>query len=130
MQVAQAARYTGVGAICAVANNAVMILGGCAGAHYVPLSLLSFVIVTPLGYLLHSWFTFKVKLSLYDFLRFAAGLAAAFPLYFVVMTTLCSGFGLIVAVAAPLATIALYIWNYTWARWAMRGTVRLREKWR
>jgi putative flippase GtrA len=61
------ARYTIVGAICALAHNAVMILGDLAGEHYVPMTVLSFGIVTPLGYLLHSRFTFREQLSLRAF---------------------------------------------------------------
>jgi putative flippase GtrA len=126
--VGRTARYTGVGAICAVVNNVVMILGGCAGGHYVPLSFLSFGIVTPLAYFLQSRFTFKTRPSLQDFFRFASAAAAAFPLYFVVMTTLCAGFGLAVALAAPIATITLFLWNYTSAHWAMRDRIRLRQQ--
>jgi putative flippase GtrA len=113
-------RYTVIGAICAVANNAVMILGGWAGGHYVPLSLLSFGIVTPFGYFLHARFTFKARLTLRDFFRFASGVVAGFPLYFLVMATLCSGLKLPVAIAAPITTITLYIWNYASAHWALR----------
>jgi len=120
------ARYTVIGAICAVAHNAVMILGGWAGGHYIPLSLLSFGCVTPLGYVLHARFTFKTPLSLYNFFRFASGVAAGFPLYFVIMATLCSGLDMAVVFAAPVTTVTLYLWNYASAHWALRNRLPVR----
>lgn len=113
-------RYTVVGAICAAAHNTVMILGGWAGGHYVPLSFLSFGMVTPLGYLLHARFTFKARVSWRNFFRFTSGLAAGFPLYFMAMGILCSGLDLAVAFAAPVTTITLYVWNYALTHWALR----------
>jgi len=113
-------RYTVVGAICALMHNAVMIVGGCAGGHYLPLSLLAFCIVTPMGYLLHCRLTFRVSPFWPDFVRFASGMATGFPLYFLVMAVLCSGLHLAVAFAAPITTVALYFWNYASAHWALR----------
>jgi len=118
-------RYTIVGAVCAATNNAVMILGDLAGGHYVPMSFLSFDIVTPLGYLLHAKFTFRQRLSLRDFLRFASGAAAGFPLYFLALAVLCTGLGLSVIIAVPITTIMLFLWNYASAHWAIRGRWRL-----
>lgn len=123
--VKRTARYTAVGAICAVAHNIVMILGGLAGGHYIPLSFVSFGLVTPLGYLLHSFFTFQARPSSRNFLRFASGVAAGLPLYFIVMATLCSGVGLAIAWSAPITTAALYLWNYAAAHWALRRRLPL-----
>jgi putative flippase GtrA len=119
------ARYTIVGAICALAHNAVMILGDLAGGHYVPMTVLSFGIVTPLGYLLHSRFTFRERLSLRGFLRFASGVAAGFPLSLLSMAILCTGLGLPVVIAAPIATITLFLWNYASVHWAILDHWRL-----
>lgn len=119
------ARYTMVGAICALVYNAVMILGDLAGGHYVPMTVLSFGTVTPLGYLLHSRFTFRERLSLRGFLRFASGVAAGFPLSLLSMAILCAGLGLPVVIAAPIATITLLLWNYASAHWAILDRWRL-----
>jgi putative flippase GtrA len=97
-----------------------MILGGMAGGDYVSLSILAFLVVTPIGYLLHSRFTFGIHRSWQDFARFASAIAASFPIYFVVMAGLCSGLHLTVPIAAPIATIAMFIWNYASAHWALR----------
>ena len=123
--VEQTTRYTVVGAICAAVQNAVMIAGGLAGGHYVPLAVLAYAIATPLGYLLHCQFTFRVAPALPGFVRFASGVAAGFPVYFLVMAALCSGLHLPVAAAAPIATVALYLWNYASAHWAVRRRLPL-----
>jgi putative flippase GtrA len=119
------ARYTIVGAICAAAHNAVMILGDLAGGHYVPMTVLSFGVVTPLGYLLHSSFTFRERPTLRGFLRFTSGIAAGFLLCFLSMTILCTGLGLPVVIAAPITTITLFLWNYASAHWAILDHWRL-----
>ena len=71
-------RYVVVGAICAAIHNAIMIGGDWLGAHYLPMNFVSFAVVTPVGYWLHSDFTFRGALSFRGFLRFAAGVAAGF----------------------------------------------------
>ncbi len=120
------ARYTLVGATCAVAGNAVMILGDLAGAHYVATTVLSFVLVTPMGYVLHCRFTFREALSWRGFLRFTSGVATGFPLSLLSMAILCTGLGQPVLLAAPATTVLLYVWNYTSAHWAIRGLWRRR----
>ena len=117
------ARYTLVGGICAVSYNAIMIFGSKAGGDYVSLSVLAYLVVVPVGYLLHARFTFRTRLSWQEFVRFALAVAASFPVYFCVIAALCSGLRLNIAVAAPLATIAMYCWNYASTHWALRWWV-------
>src|SRR5436305_10683585 len=105
-------RYTLVAGVCAATYNAIMIFGSRAGGDYVSLSVLAYFVVTPIGYLLHARFTFGIRLSWHDFARFASSVAASFPIYFVVMAGLCSGLHLTVPVAAPIATVVMYLWNY------------------
>lgn len=114
-------RYVIVGAVCALAHNAIMILGDWAGGHYLPMSAVSFLLVTPLGYWLHCCFTFVERLSFRGFLRFASGVAAGFPITLLVMAILCTGLELEVIIAAPIATVVLFIWNYVSAHWAILG---------
>jgi len=114
-------RYTLVGAVCALASNVMIILGSWMGGDYITLSILAFIIVTPCGYLMHARFTFGVARSWHEFIRFSSGVAASLPLYFLMMAILCSGLRLPVAVAVPVTTVALYIWNYLAAHWALRS---------
>jgi putative flippase GtrA len=119
-------RYTMVGAVSAVTYNALMILGDRAGFGYLAMSVVTFAVVTPLGYLMQSRFTFRQPLSAARFLRFASGVAAGVPIYFVTIGLLCGGLGVPVIIAAPVTTVVLYVWNYASAHWAigrrLRGT--------
>lgn len=112
-------RYTLVGLVCALANYAIMLAVDFGGGHYLLGTLISFSIVTPLGYVLHSWFTFAQPLRLKAFLRFAASIASTYPVAVVMLAILCSGLRLSVALAVPVATVALFFWNFVAAHWAI-----------
>ena len=101
-----------------------MIVGDMAGQSYVPMTVLSFVVMTPLGYLLHTQFTFRERPSTRAFKRFTSGAALAYPIYFLSMAVACTGFGISVALAAPMSTLTLILWNYVSAHWAIAGRVR------
>jgi putative flippase GtrA len=120
-------RYVIVGLTCALANNVVMIAGDWVGIHYLVMSFISFLIVTPLGYVLHSGFTFGAHLSLIGLIRFASGMAAGFGVFLLSMVLLCSGLGLPVAIATPITTVILFVWNYVTTHWAILGRLRFRD---
>ena len=112
-------RYITVGAVCALTHNVIMIGSDFFGLHYFPATLLSFAVVTPLGYYLHCRFTFRKAQSLDGFLRFMSGIAVGYPLSLALMVLFCSVMGLPVIIAAPLATLALFAFNYVSAHWAI-----------
>lgn len=118
-------RYTLVGAVCAIAHNAIMIAADQVGIHYLPGTVISFLAVTPLGYVLHSRFTFAEPLRVKAFTRFVGGVATAYPISVAMMAVLCSGFGLSVAIATPIATVALFVWNFVAAHWAILPRLHL-----
>ncbi len=119
------ARYTIVGAICAVLNNLLIIGGDLLGISYVAMSVAAFVVVTTLGYLMHTSFTFRERRSVRGLLRFSSGVATGFPLFILLMAILCTGLGMPVAIATPLSTVVLYVWNYALAHWAILSQGRL-----
>ncbi|WJI73650.1 MULTISPECIES: GtrA family protein [unclassified Mesorhizobium] len=120
-------RYIVVGAICAIAHNVIMITVDQLGRHYLLGIMISFLAVTPTGYALHSWFTFGKPLRFKAFARFAAGVAAAYPISVAMMVLLCSWLGLGVAIASPIATVALLIWNVVVAHLAILSRFSLRS---
>ena len=91
------------------------------GADYISLSVLAYLVATPIAYALHTRFTFAIRRSWQDFARFASSVAASFPINFVVITGLCSGLHLSVPVAAPITTVVMYLWNYASTHWALRS---------
>ena len=120
------ARYIIVGATCAALYNLVMILGERAGVGYVWSSICSLFAVIPAGYLLHAGFTFGKDLSWSAFLRFAGSILASFPISLLTIALLSSGAGLPMLIAAPLATLVLFVWNYAITHWAILGRFGLR----
>ena len=120
------ARYMVVGAICAMANMILMIAGDWVGIHYAPMTVVAFVLVTPMGYFLHAAFTFSEKMSWRSFAKFTSGVAAGYPISLLSFAILCSALGLSVAVAAPIATVILFVWNYVLAHWAILGRLGVR----
>lgn len=118
-------RYTLVGLVCALANYAVMLAVDFAGGHYLLGTVMAVSIVTPLGYALHSWFTFAVPFRLTAFLRFAGAAASTYPVAVGLLAILCSGLGLSVAIAFPIATAALFAWNFVAAHWAILPKLKL-----
>ena len=116
---ARGRRYLTVGALCAVTHNVIMIGADLAGLHYILATFISFVVLTPLGYLLHARFTFRQASTLAGFLRFTAGIAAAYPLSLGLMVLFCTGLAWPVWVAAPLTTVLLIVYNYVSAHWAI-----------
>lgn len=116
----ESGRYLVIGAVCAVLNNVILIGGDAAGLHYAACVLLTFVLVLPASYLAHACWTFDVPLSWIAFGRFVAGsIASLFVASFAVWTFR----GLLLmpmAVAAPLATVAMTAYNFVMTRWAVR----------
>lgn len=117
-------RYTLIGLFCAAANYAVLLAVDWAGGHYMLGILIGFVIVSPTAYVLHSLFTFAEPFSLRALVRFVAGLATTYPVAAGMMVLLCSGMGLPVAIATPIATVALFIFNFVMAHWAIVPATR------
>ena len=112
-------RYSFVGAVCALSHYAVMVAVDFLGGHYSAGILAAFLIVTPIGYVLHSRFTFAEPLRFKAFARFAWTIAAATPVAAAMMVLLCSGLDLSVPVATPIAILALFAWNFVTAHWAI-----------
>jgi putative flippase GtrA len=120
-------RYAIIACCCAASHNVIMIVGDYIGVGFVEASLVSFMFVTPAAYALHARFTFAERLSLTRFLRFALGVAVALPLSLLMMTILCTLAKLPMVVAAPIATLVLFVWNYVAAHLSIRGYIRQNE---
>ena len=108
-------RYAVVGLLCALLNNAIVIGMDRFHIHYAVSVMAAYFVVTVAGYLLHAAYTFRVNASLKGWLRFASANLSGFPLAMGSMFVLCNLLGLRVAIAMPVATALLFIWNYALA---------------
>ena len=80
-------RVDSVGLGCALLHNAIMIGGDWLGAHDVVSSIVSVVVVTSLGYWLHSGWTFpNVERGGVSFARYVLTIAGNLPLSIVEVT--------------------------------------------
>jgi putative flippase GtrA len=112
-------RYTLVGVGCALANYIIMLTVDFLGGHYLLGMLAAFLVVTPLGYALHSLFTFAQPFSRRAFARFALTVIAAYPVATSMMIVFCTGLHLSVAIAYPIAVVGMFVWNFAAAHWAI-----------
>jgi putative flippase GtrA len=112
-------RYLVVGAFCALLNNAILVGGDAAGLHYAICILLTFVLVLPASYLVHAWWTFRVRATWAAFGRFIGGSISSLAVASFAVWLFKGALGLPMLIAAPLATVAMTIYNYLMARWAV-----------
>lgn len=115
----QSARYLAGGVVCALLHNVIMIATSAYGMPYPPALVLSFSVTTPFGYAIHSAYTFESGYSTPRFQRFMASAVSGFIVSAALMALFCSGLGLPVAIATPIATVLLFFWNFALARWAI-----------
>ena len=118
-------RYSLVAVLCLLLNYLVILAVDWLGAHYLIAMTAAFVAVTPIAFFLHSHFTFREPLRWGAFRRFMAVVASAAPMAYLAMIILCSGFGLHVAIATPIATVAVFLWNFVAVHWAIVPRFRL-----
>jgi putative flippase GtrA/SAM-dependent methyltransferase len=112
-------RYLLVGLSCAALHNAIVIGLDRVGIHYVGSSVVSFVIVVVVGYLLHTAFTFQAPRSLPSFARYAVAMAANYPLVVALLFLMVTLAGMPVPIAAPAGTLILFGWNFVTSKWAI-----------
>ena len=115
----QSTRYLAGGIACALLHNVIMITTSAYGMPYPPALVLSFAITTPIGYAIHSAYTFEAACSTRRLQRFMAGAVSGFVVSALLMALMCSGLGMPVAIATPIATVLLFVWNFALARWAI-----------
>jgi putative flippase GtrA len=121
---ARRGRYLIIACLCAALHNAIMIAGDRSGVGYPVMTLASFLILTPTAYALHTRFTFAEQFSVKRLLRFASGTAVGLPLSLLAMGILCTLLKLPVLVATPIATVALFVWNYASTHMSILGRPR------
>lgn len=114
------ARYLAAGAVCAVAQNALVIGGDLQGYNYLVTVSVSTVLVGALGYILHACFTYGERLSWDAFLRFMAGLTSGYLLSLATFAVLHDLLFVPIPIASPITTAVTTVWNFVATRWAIR----------
>ena len=112
-------RYTLVGLTCAGVHNAILIGLSLVGIHYAIASVVSFIVVDTLGYLMHSAITYQTTRARGAFARYTLAMAANYPLLIGLLFLMVTVAHMPVVVAAPAGTILLFVWNFISSRWAI-----------
>lgn len=111
-------RYTLVAFVCAATHNAILLIADLWHIHYAVSCVISYGIVVVLGFALHARFTFGPAPTRASFGRYALGMAANYPMTLVLLFLLHDAARLPMAIAAPVATVVQFVWNYLATRWA------------
>lgn len=112
-------RFAVVGLICAATHIAIMLAGEQVRFHYALSCAVSYVVVVLLGFALHVRFTFQQQPSFASFWRYAISMAANYPITLALLFVMCDIAGWPVAIAAPVATALMIVWNFLASRWAI-----------
>lgn len=120
-------RYTFVGMVCALSNYVILLANDAAGGHYLVGTVIAFIVVTPIGYVLHSRFTLGEPFSFFALVRFTAAMAAAYPVSTGLLILLCSGLRLSVAIATPIAIAIMFVWNFAATHWSILPRIGLSD---
>lgn len=111
--------YGSVAVLCIGLHNAVIIAADILGLPLWLGVLISFGVVSVIGYLLHAIVTFQQALGLARYLRYALAMSANVPLAFVTTWFLHEELGLGIVLAAPLASLCMLAFNFVLSRWAV-----------
>ena len=117
-------RFVVVGGLCALLNNAAVIMLVRYGYTSVVASLLAFPPVLVIGYALHSIFTFSTPATRFNFGRYALVMATNFPAWAALLYTFCDVLRLPVEIVAPATTALIFLWSYVAVRWALLPAAR------
>lgn len=111
--------YGAVAALCILLHNGVMIAGDRVGLSLWLSVLISFIVVSVTGYLLHGRITFRQPLDLGRYLRYALAMSANVPLAFITTWFWHEELGYEMTSAAPLASLCMLAMNFVLSRWAV-----------
>ncbi len=115
-------KFAIVAGVCALLHNLIVITSDGLGIHYVLSNVVSYAACVSLGYGLHASWTYSQPASLSAFGRYAVPMLANYPASVALLFLLCDLARLPMIIAAPLATVTMFVWNFVMTRWALIGS--------
>jgi putative flippase GtrA len=112
-------RYLVVSVICAGLNIGLVWWFGASGIQWLAAIVLAFPAVNGTAYLLHTRWTFMVRISWMSFGRYILAMAVNFPIFTLMIGGLCGLAGLPAGPGTAIATVMMFVWNYIASRWAI-----------
>jgi glycosyltransferase involved in cell wall biosynthesis/putative flippase GtrA len=120
----QALRYIIAGVTCAFLSNALLIGLTKFGVPYLVAATAAIPPMLSIGFVLQRSFVFRGSPTSGGFIRYALAMLSNQPLSLASLYTLCDLLGTSVAVAGPVTTIVLFVWNFYATRWALSSPKR------
>lgn len=117
-------RYAVNGAICALINNAILIVGDWLGGGHLFLVFLTWLVGGSAGFALHARVSFRAEAGRTGYVQFMAGVALGMPVAYASILLLTVILHLPMTLAAPIATVVMILYNYVNARLAILKTLR------
>jgi len=121
---ARFAAFVLVGGVCLALNTlALWLLTSALGLHYLASTLIAFLTITPLGFLLNKVVTFRTRREYtpIELPRYFAAMAASLAMNLALMYLLVSILGLWYLAASVLVAVTLVVVNFiTSDRWSFR----------
>ncbi len=111
--------YGAVSAICMILHNIIVIGGDQLNWPYSRSILISFGLVTTVGYALQSLLTFNQALNKRTYFRYVIAMSANIPLAFVALWVWHDVVRLAMIWASPIATFSMVAINLLLSRWAI-----------
>lgn len=111
--------FSFISALCMLTHNAIMI---CLDQLHIALAfclIVSFIIVTIIGYLGHSTIVFREQLSIKKFLKYISGMLGGIVISVPIIYFWKCGISLPMWIAAPIASICTLMINFFLVRWAI-----------
>lgn len=120
--------YAGVSGLCLVIHNLCMIVADSLGVTLLLAVLSSYLMVVVTGYVLHSLISFRRKMNVTAFLRYALAMSANIPLAMATTWVWTGPVGLPMYWASPIATICMILINYLLSHWAIGRHAQVRGR--
>lgn len=122
---ARFAAFVLVGGFCLATNTLVLwLLASKLGLHYLVATLIAFLAITPLGFLLNKVLTFRTRRERapIELPRYFAAMAASLAANLALMYVLVSVLGIWYLAASILVALALVVTNFAVSdRWSFRA---------
>lgn len=119
--IALLSRYGLVSVICLAVNSAVMVASDYVGLPYGIGVLVSFALCVPIGYLLHTFYTYERHPQQRGLVHYTLAMAINLPIAFATIWLFYGQLHLPMTVAAPLSSIVGIAYNFISTRWTILG---------
>ena len=116
------APYGLIAGLCVLIHLGILLAGEVLGVHFTISITISFMACLAIGYLLHSRYTFRKKISQSSFFTYTLVNSLNYPLSILTIWIFHELLRQPMIIAAPASTLALTLYNFFSSRWAISSS--------